>query len=202
MIDLGDVRRYLPQYLSPGTTDKLLADLGSFPNNIDKRMYGFEGRLPDVIYQGDGINDLPIIHLPGIEIKESKALVVSNTCDIDLANVRKFDSNIVYAPILNLDKYQTGLRTSAVYSATEITTHINDIRQQRITQIFYLPQFGDFPESFVLLDNLVSLTSKHYARARLGEHRMFSLSQYGHYLFLYKLSIHFTRFHEKVDRIY
>ena len=34
----------------------------------------------------------------------------------------------------------------------------------------------------------------------LRNHRIFSLSQYGHYLFLFKLSFHFTRMQEGIDR--
>jgi hypothetical protein len=203
MIDSTDIEIFLPKYLSPENQDKLLSDLKKFPSNIDQRMYGFYGIEQDVIYQGDGIDDLLIINLPCMQTQKGNGMVVSNTCDIDLANRRNFSSKMVYAPILKLNKYIDALKKENIYSViNDLNNHIKDIREQKIAQIFYLPQYGDFEESFVLLDRLISVTNNTYDRKTLESHRIFSLSQYGHYLFLYKLSIHFTRFHEKVDRGY
>lgn len=106
MIDLEDIRIYLPKYLSPETEEKLFADLTDFPNNIDDRMYGFEGIEDDVIYQGDGIEDLLIIHLPDKRIDEKSALILSNTCDTDVHNERRFNSNLIYTPLIKLSKYK------------------------------------------------------------------------------------------------
>jgi hypothetical protein len=203
MIAPGDIQNFLPQYLSPKTTDKLLADLADFPANIDKRIYGFDGREDYVIYQGDGIDNLPIFNLPDTQSKSGNGIVLSNTCDIDLSNERKyFSANIVYAPVLNVRKYESGLLAKNIYNKDTLRNHLQDIRRQYITSIFYLPAYGDFEESFVPFDRIMSIRNDLYNRNGLRKYRLFSLSQYGHYLFLYKLSIHFTRFHEKVDRQY
>jgi hypothetical protein len=203
MIDSADIEIFLPKYLSPETQDKLLSDLKQFPANIDQRMYGFYGVEQDVIYQGDGIDDLLIINLPCMRTQEGNGMVLSNTCDIDLANKRNFRSKVVYAPIFKLHKYIDILSKKNVYINTnDLSNHIKDIRDQKITQMFYLPQYRDFEESYILLDRIISIANDSYDRSTLKNHRLFSLSQYGHYLFLYKLSMHFTRFHEKVDRGY
>jgi hypothetical protein len=199
---IEDIKNFLPQYLSPKTTEKLLSDLKQFPENIDKRLYGFEGKEECVIYQGDGLDNLLIINLPDLATKTGNGIMLSNTCDIDLENQRKFSSNMVYAPIINLNKYIKMLEDSKTMNADALRVHIDDIRHQRITQIFYLPQYGSFEESFVFLDRVISIDNESYDRATLAKHRLFSLSQYGLYLFLYKISIHFTRFHERVDRVY
>jgi hypothetical protein len=109
---------------------------------------------------------------------------------------------MVYAPIINLNKYTKMIEDSKTMNADALRGHIDDIQHQRITQIFYLPQYGDFEESFVFLDRVISVDNESYDRATLKNHRRFSLSQYGLYLFLYKISIHFTRFQERVDRAY
>jgi hypothetical protein len=112
----------------------------------------------EIIYQGDGINNLLYADLPSQEIKALKSVVLSNTCDNDINNRRYLSSYINYSPLISLEKYeQTLLKT---YPAKK-----NEI-----------------------------------SRESLKQQRIFSLSNYGFYLFLFKLSIHFTRFGEAVDR--
>jgi hypothetical protein len=200
MINVEDIQNYLPQYLFPKTNEKLLSDLNQFPSNIDGRLFGFEGKKEDIIYQGDGIDNLLIINLPDEKKITGRALIISNTCDTDTHNERKFASHIIYAPIINLEKYKTQMESKGVFNQDGLKNHIKDIRNQAVTQVFYLPQWGGFEESLVFLDRVISIRNDYYDRARLRDHRLFSLSQYGHYLFLYKLSIHFTRFNEKVER--
>jgi hypothetical protein len=148
---IEDIKNFLPQYLSPKTTGKLLSDLKQFPENIDKRLYGFEGKEECVVYQGDGFDNLLIINLPDLVPKTGNGMVLSNICDIDLANHRKFSSNMVYAPIINLNKYTKMIEASKTMSADALRGHIDDIRHQHITQIFYLPQYGSFEESFLFI---------------------------------------------------
>jgi hypothetical protein len=138
-----DISQYLPKYLSPETEQKLLEDLADFPNNIDQRMYGFIGKEDSIVYQGDGLLKLPVLFLPNPRIESKPALILSNTCDVDMDNERKYlPANIIYAPIIQLSKYESLLRNSGKISDDSITSHINDIKRQRITQIFYLPPNG------------------------------------------------------------
>lgn len=203
MLDIEDIRLYLPKYLSPETEEKLFRDLRDFPANIDKRMYGFSGKSEQVIYQGDGINNLIVVSLPDHEPHHSRCMVISNTCDIDLENIRRFSSNIVYSPIIEIDKYCELMIRNGVYDNSSIRDHLSAIRRQLVTQIFYLPR-GQLlqKEALVFFDRLVSCDNRALNRGKLRETRLFSLSQYGWYLFLYKLSIHFTRIHERIDRKY
>lgn len=203
MIDLEDIRIYLPKYLSPETEEKLFADLADFPDNIDDRMYGFEGIEDEIIYQGDGIEDLLIIHLPDKKIAEKPALILSNTCDTEVHNKRIFNSNLVYTPLIKLSKYKHMLLEKNLFTEESIESHISQIKRQRITQVFYLPSgYGVQEECIVFFDKLNSCDSRYIERSKVSDLRLFSLSQYGFYLFLYKLSIHFTRLHEGVDRKY
>lgn len=202
MVDYGEIKYFLPRYLTPELERKLLEDLDAFPENIDKRMYSYFDRDSEVIYQGDGLNNLLLINMPDPVIQPGNALILSNTCDIDPTNERPFQSSIVYSPIFNFEKYIRIIRRQGIYEKERLDQHIRDIKGQRCTQIFFLPSYGDFPESIAFLDKVVSIGNHKYPRDKLSENRLFSLSQYGHYLFLYKLSIHFLRFNEKVNRTY
>lgn len=203
MFDLGEIRIYLPKYLSPETEKKLFEDLAAFPSNIDQRMYSSYGLKPDLIYQGDGLKDLLVVDLPSLATKNVPCLVLSNTCDIDPRNQRVFSTNILYSPLVNLEEYASFLSSTGLIEGKSLDNHLKSIRTQKITQIFYLPKSGRLNyEAIVFFDRIYTSPNDLVDRDKLDEIRLFSLSQYGHYMFLYKLSIHFTRMNEHVDRRY
>lgn len=203
MIDLDDIRLYLPKYLSPETEGKLFDDLKGYPENIDARMYGFIGKSDSVLYQGDGLNSMPVVILPSKESRDVPCIVISNTCDINPENEKKYAPNVVYAPVASLRKYREVLLENRVYTEQQAEDHIRSVRLQEIAQIFYLPvsQYVN-EESIVLFDRVCNCEASFIDRKKLGVARFFSLSQFGFYVFLIKLSIHFTRMQERVDRKY
>ena len=200
MIADEELKKYLPKYLSEENYRNLLSELKSFPDNIDVRMYtSFLNN--DILYQGDGIDNMPIIDLAkgSKDIKLVPALILSNTCDMDLSNTRMFPSSIMYAPIIKLSNYQSILNLHC--SDTEkVNNHIFNLKQQKITQIMYLPATGKMEESLVFLDRVYSIDNKYINRSNLKDIRFFSFSDYGFYLFVFKLSVHFSRIQEKVNR--
>lgn len=200
MITNEELKKYLPKYLSEENYNNLLSELKSFPDNIDARMY--TSFLNDeIIYQGDGIDNMPIIDLTQSS-KESQlapALILSNTCDMDLSNNRMFPSSIMYAPIIKLSKYQSVL-SQHCYDVNKIKNHISNLKQQKITQIMYLPAKGNMEESLVFLDRIFNINNKYIDRENLKNIRLFSFSDYGFYLLIFKLSVHFSRIQEKVNR--
>ena len=200
MITNEELKKYLPKYQSEENYNNLLSELKSFPDNIDARMY--TSFLNDeIIYQGDGIDNMPIIDLTQSS-KESQlapALILSNTCDMDLSNNRMFPSSIMYAPIIKLSKYQSVL-SQHCNDANKIDSHISNLKQQKITQIMYLPAKGNMEESLVFLDRIFNINNKYIDRENLKNIRLFSFSDYGFYLLIFKLSVHFSRIQEKVNR--
>ena len=67
--------------------------------------------------------------------------------------------------------------------------------------MFFLPARGtDTPDLILLLDRLISCENEFIDRDHLCDTRLFTLSDYGHYLFLVKISVHFCRIHTGVDR--
>ncbi len=127
-------------------------------------------------------------------------MLLSNTCDMDINNKRLYPCRIMYAPILNLDKYIKSLKDKGI-SETRIISHVTDIKRQLISQIMYLPTKSIFDhDSIVMFDRGMSIALSPKNIAEMLSSRMFTLSNYGFYLFLLKISYHFTRIQENVDR--
>lgn len=198
---IEDFKLYLPKFLSAESDKELFDSLKDFPNNIDSRIYTNYLSDSDIIYQGDGISDMLFINLPKPDIKPVPSMIISNTCDIDLVNVRNFPSQVVYTPIFNLLKYQEALYKNSNKTNEQVDSHIQSIKNQEITQIFHLPKVqGKIDDSIVFFDRVCNFPNKLIPRENLKEKRLFTLSDYGSYLFLLKLSIHFTRIQDKVER--
>jgi len=200
MLPLEDIKLYLPKYLSPKSTDNLFEELKKFPENIDKRLYSSSCQQKDKILQGDGLINLPVINLPDSTIKDSCVMVISNSCDNDPKNIRFFDSRICYCPIFNLNKYKEMLLKSGE-EEQKVDNHINSIREQRLAQIFYLPDgTGIEEESLVFFNKAISCDSDFVFQEEKNKNKLFSLSNLGIYLFIFKLSIYLTRLNEGLDR--
>lgn len=201
MISIDEIGKYLPKYLTPESQKNLFNELDSFPANIDKRMYTYNLEDKELIFQGDGLKELLVLNLPDTVCANAKAIVISNTCDVDQENKRYFPSRLCYTPLFSLRKYEEGLRTKGIYSAEQLNGHIETIKNQKITQIFYLPASDKLEEdSIAFFDRLHNCDNNYVRRDELNEKRLFTLSDYGLYLFLLKLSIHFTRIQEGIER--
>jgi hypothetical protein len=200
-MNLDDIKLYLPKYLSAESTRKLIQQISEFPNNLSQNLYSTKLHDENVIFQGDGLKDIFISNLPHEKIGKSSVIVLSNTCDIDLSNKRLFPSQMFYAPIFNLEKYSLGLIKNGIKTNDSIKQHINDIKNQKITQILYLPPGGNLNyDGIVFLDRINNCPNKLVSRNKLKEQRLFILSDFGLYFFLLKISIHLTRIQEKIDR--
>ena len=202
MMSFEDIEKYLPKYLSPQSEKLLFEELRAFPSNIDSRFYSRALEANETIYQGDGLTDMLFIRLPDRDVNPVPAMVISNTCDMDPENRRLFHGSICYAAIVNLNKYQEMLRRNGVRDEISLNDHIENIRRQRVTQIFYLPQGARLEyEGLVFLDRICHCTNTSVDRSDVPHRRLFALSDYGAYLFALKLSIHFTRLTDGVDRM-
>ena len=201
MIDLNDIKLYLPKYLSASTQDELFSELKAFPDNIDGRLYTNALAENMVIYQGDGLRSLLVVRIPDLIPHYLPSIILSNTCDISPDNQRFQAINVLYSPIYNLAKYRHLLLKTWAERALQIDDHIMQIKKQKVTSIFYLPAGGKLADdSFVFLDQVLFCPQTELSISNLIDDRMFTLSQYGHYLFLFKLAVHFSRARESVDR--
>ncbi len=195
-----DIKNFLPKYLSDSDTKKLFSELKDFPKNLDSRIYSnYLLEEDNIIFQGDCIKGMSIANFKTEKFSKSPCIIFSNTCDIDLSNKRVYSSNIVYAPLFDFEKYQETLKQKK--DDEFIKNHVEDIKNQRITQILYLPKGGKLPKDcIVFLDRIFNCDNNSVPRENISQQKLFVLSNYGFYLFLLKISIHFTRIQEKVNR--
>jgi len=205
MIDFEDVKKYLPHYLSDHANENLFSELKNFPNNLDNRLYTSFLKDSKILFQGDAVEALPHIQLPSPEIKEVDCVVLSNTCDIDQDNTRLLSSRLVHAPIIKLAKYHEMLDNVFIKTKVKrkeiIDQHISAIKKQYISHIFYLPKgSGLTDDSIIFFDRVNSLPSNYIKKEDIIQKRIFTLSDFGFYLLLFKLSVHFTRIRENVSR--
>lgn len=197
--NLDDIVNHIPFYLVEDKDAKrgFIRNLESFPEKINY----YTSNYPNHDLQGDGWEGLDVFNIDSREKVSIKGIVLSNSCDISTENTRDYPVNVVFAPIVKLAAYEERLKQAGL-SKHKIDSKIASIKKQQVTSIFYLPQLGEFPESIVLFDDIHSLPVAYFQRKKSSQqvNKIFTLSQLGFYLFLFKISVHFCRFHEKVLR--
>ena len=199
---LEDLRIYLPKYLSAESEKSLHAEIKSFlANSWPNKYYTSRLQHENIVFQGDAIQDLPFTNHPDSTERLTTCMVISNTCDIDLANKRPLPTLVSYCPIIKLSKYKSLLSAQSAADSKSIDDHIDAIKRQENTSIFFLPSAGSISEdSIVLFDRPTHYPNNFINRQELEKQRLFTLSDFGAYLLLLKLSVHFTRIKDKVDR--
>jgi hypothetical protein len=117
---------------------------------------------------------------------------------------------ILFSLIIPLNEYITELNSRGI-ERERVITFMNNLRENKISNLFYLPELkfnGQviLEESFVRFDYCVShsntfiLNGKYTINYSPDGDRIFSFSDYGFYLFLFKISVHFSRIREGVFR--
>lgn len=187
---------FLPKYLTPDQTKELYSELARFPNISS--FYFHRDDLRNHLLQGDGWRGFVAINFETGERKTVSGIILSNSCDVSSDNVRHTPVKILFAPLVNLGKYVALLRESGK-SDTQIQDILQSIKAQKVSHIFYLPSYtGVIEESIILLDDI----HNHPLADFLQRERscLLRLNQIFFYIFLIKLSIHFSRFQEGVQR--
>lgn len=196
-ITVEDIKEQIPYYLTQEAKEGLVKALKDFP----EKMNYYTTKLQNGLLQGDGWNNLDIINVETAEKKCIKGIILSNSCDISPGNPRDIPARIVFAPIIPLSLYESVLTKNGIDSE-KVLSKINAIRQQKVTSLFYLPKGGCLQSDHIaVLDDLHTLPVQFFCK-KIDREKQFTLSQAGFYLFLFKLSIHFCRFHENVLRDY
>jgi hypothetical protein len=154
---------------------------------------------PNKILQGDGWTSVDVINFEDGKRKSVKAMLLSNSCDIAPENKRELLVKLNFAPIIKLNRYR-GLLTEAGLDQQQIADKVAAIKEPKITSLFYLPKEADLDEDYIALLDDVHTVPYQAFYVHKDKQKLFTLSQVGFYLFLLKLSVHFCRFHEEVDR--
>jgi hypothetical protein len=200
VVMLEELDKYLPTYLSQGSKTAFLSEIRAFEGAKVKAFYTSKLRDTKTVYQGDGLEALHFVRPPEVRSRSARGMVLSNTCDMDPANDRLYASSACYAPIFPLSRYLNTLR-EAHLAEDRIGNHESAIRSQEITQIFFLPAGGNLAEDgLVFLDQVCSCSPKLLNAESFPAGRIFTLTDFGAWLLALKLSIHFCRLRDGVDR--
>ncbi len=190
------VSLFLPKYLTPSQKQDLYAEMLKFPGST--QFYLHRPDLKDELLQGDGWQGFMAINFYTCKPKIVSGVILSNSCDISTANPRSLPVNILFSPLVSLSQYEQLLLAKGK-TAAQVNSQFKEIRSQKVTSIFYLPPLaGVIEESVILLDNIHVHPLKNFLG--LSREPLFQLNQFAFYLFLIKLSIHFCRFQEGIQR--
>lgn len=194
---IDHLERVFPYYLTAKSKKKLSDHIGAYPD--DKHYYATSRDGPPGPIQGDGWSGFTKLDFDTAERLRISGIVVSNSCDIDEENQSLRDRNVVFAPVIRLATYEARLRRLADVSAEGVKSHLDAIRKQNKTEIFYLPESSTTPELIVQFDDIAAQPLGNFAQLD-DRRRLFRLNNYGFYVFLMKFAISFNRFGEELER--
>ena len=133
------------------------------------------------------------------EKKYYDALLISNTCDVDEANIRRIAKKAILAKLIPLDIFVSSMEELGVEDAANILTQL---KNQQFSNIFYLPPTVDGSEYLAYFDDLsiIEIEELNSLKVDIKINRIASLDYFGFYLFIFKLSFHLCRLPEETER--
>lgn len=197
-LNAEDLQKAIPAYLSAADKAALAKALKDFPQA--GRTYPYFLNQSDMNpLQGDIWRGLEIIRIEDGTQKKVLGMIISNSCDISPENKRLLPPRISFATLIPLERYRQILLNNNI-EPERVKTHLIQIRNQSITSIFYIPSGAELQEEHIaLFQDVHSLPLANF-QVSVEKSRLASLNQLAFYLFLFKLSIHFCRFMEGIDR--
>lgn len=186
-----DIFCYLPSYLNLFKKQALFEDITHFCHTLVTKGF-YTAPCTDSLLQGDILDKIPIYNSHG-KSHLAKAILLSNSCDMNTENLRINDKNVCYAPVISLEKYLLKLKEN--FEDHRIHQFEIDVKKQNISNVLFIPSIGNLPDSIILFDRMINIE-----RGCINNDRIVSMSNYGFYFLLVKLSIHFMRLHEDIDR--
>ncbi|MGS4991183.1 hypothetical protein ACVDG9_24680 [Roseibium sp. RP-7] len=198
-----DLKVHVPYYLSAEDKVTLIDELKAISQGGQANYYlsPYHDEFKAEMLQGDGWSGFTFFVHQTKKLIDIKALVLSNSCDIDPENPRDIPTRVVYAPLVKLAAFEQLLSDSQL-PKDKVASKIDSIRAQKTTNIFYLPAGGPLTDEYIVrLDESQSIPRSMLEEGGTTE-KLLTLSNTGFYMLIFKISIHFCRLHEKVNRTY
>src|SRR5437870_4422628 len=101
------IKLFLPKYLTPEESSDLFSELAKFPDNMSFYLSNVE--LQNQLLQGDGWRGFVVVDFLTGNRKTASGVIVSNSCDVDLANIRDVPVNVLFSPLIELSRYRERL---------------------------------------------------------------------------------------------
>jgi len=200
----------LPPYLLDADKGRIKRGLGQF---IDPLERGKEKVYEDFylqasqkyFMQGDLLNSIKTVDWN--YLKEdyysayTTAMLVSNSCDVSVDNLRTLGKEPLFAPVIELNEYFKELKNAGKSDAQIQSIH-STLKQQDYTNLFYLPANHNGIEYIVFLDKICWYPATEIQKKleNLDNERFLSLSDWAFYLFVTKVALHFCRVPEEKER--
>jgi hypothetical protein len=153
---------------------------------------------PDPL-QGDAWSKVDYVDLELLVRRRIRAVVLSNSCDTSGENRRASPVMLAISPLIRFSKYQQ-LAEEAGLSGERLIAHVESIRNQETTNIFFFPKGGPLDEEYIVRFDHIQSQSPNAFSTNDEKRRLVTLSQAAFWLFLVKLSTHLCRPKENIDR--
>lgn len=194
---LERARALFPESLSSDSIEAALDELARITEG-----HGFiTGNHPEPRLQGDIVERVPYLvrNSNGYEVVLARVMLLSNSCDMANASSRIVSPRVTVAPAMRISRWRAMLDSLGA-STQAIDSMVREAARQATSAILYVRADGVLEEDLVvLLDQAQSLAVEDIntsSNTRLGV-----LTDRGHWAMLLKLSTHFCRLREGVDRI-
>jgi hypothetical protein len=205
-----DLNKLLPNYLVEDDKSRLKNALEQFQNQGQRELNysGFSKNYNHPFFlQSDLVRE---IRMPlwdddsaTYEKVYTDAIILSNTCDLSTDN--KHSSNVkecLFAPLVDLSEFLHDIERSGT-KKDSLDQFSRAIKNQLVSNLFYIPNCTvEDKEYIALLDNVFWFPTAELNAYidSINVNRISSLSLFGHYLFILKLSYHMCRLPEESDR--
>lgn len=199
--DLEALQRQIPYYLTAEDQQVLVRELNSINSggSPDYLLNEYDDSFGKVMLQGDGWQGFQLFLFDSGGRRSVKGLVLSNSCDVDPDNPRDIPSRVIFAPLVKLSRFRAVLKASGIDDAT-VEAKIASIKEQKTTNVFYLPAGNQLTEEYLIrFDEAQSMPVAAHTSSDERK-KLFTLSNTGFYMLVLKLSVHFCRLQEKVNR--
>ncbi|MCE2747270.1 MAG: hypothetical protein LW715_00355 [Rhodobacter sp.] len=200
-LDAETLLQQIPYYLTSEDQKVLLDELTAISRGgtAEYLLGTSRDSFTEVMLQGDGWRGFQLFLFETGDRRSVRGIVLSNSCDVNPENPRDIPARMIFAPLVKLAAYKALLEARGI-SAERIADKIAAIRAQKTSNIFYLPAGGVLQEDYVVrFDDAHNMPFAAHAKSEDRE-KLFTLNNTGFYMLVLKLSVHFCRLQEKVNR--
>jgi hypothetical protein len=199
----------LPSYFTSIDKSRIRKALEQFFEDKDKLDYTdfFSQEKETFLMQSDVVHSVVGIDWNDEEGRYktgyTPAILISNSCDVTIENDRTINSKeALFAPIMSVADHLR-LWTERGSTPQQLDNFQRTLKRQEYTNLFYLP-----PNPVNGKDYMVRLDKIHWVPQTqlkgviedLENNRFISLSDWGYYLFLTKITLHVCRVPEEIER--
>lgn len=200
-LDAETLIQQIPYYLTAEDQKALLEELIAISRGgtAEYLLGAYRDSFKEVMLQGDGWRGFQLFLFETGERRSVRGIVLSNSCDVDPENPREVPARVIFAPLVKLAAFKALLDDSGI-GAERVAAKIAAIKAQKTSNIFYLPSGGALEEEYVVrFDDAHNMPVAAHATSS-DRQKLFTLSNTGFYMLALKLSVHFCRLQEKVNR--